>query len=235
MGEGNNENDGIDIVLPDPGTPHRWEQYDTEDLECSPQSLLGYGKKAHQRSGGVCLYCGYGGSWQVEPEIKFDAWRQLTVEHIVPSCKGQLDRDIKNAVAAVFQVRPMDHQRKIIHLVKDLNEVTSCHLCNSMASRCTSRNYIGEAINLFGEHLQADAAGGIQQWIEQLRRDIWEVWHFKSDLVRAKLMVLRNSFEKKIGPALQVSLAGTRPLPTPLDLDNKLKHIMDSLINTPLP
>ena len=101
MGEGNIEDDFSGV---DPGTPHRWEDYCTKNVECSPQSLLGYGKKVHLRSGGVCLYCGFGVSWQVEPEFKFDTCRQLTVEHIVPGQDGKLGRTIKMAVDGFFAI-----------------------------------------------------------------------------------------------------------------------------------
>jgi len=215
------------------GTPRHWEDILTDEVTYDAQSLLGYGREVHLRSGGACLYCGFGVSWQVEPERGFDAWRQLTVEHIVPGEEGELSRAIEKEVETLFGNLPEDQRRKIIGLVMDLNKVTSCHLCNSSASRCAGRDYIGTAIAHFHEHLQAAAAGGVQEWIERLRRDIWEVWHLKSDLVRAKLMVLRRSFQDEgIRALLDVPLADTRLLATPRDLDEKLIHIMNDLMNS---
>ena len=40
------------------------------------QSLLGYGRAPHLRSGGVCQLCGCGAG----TDIDFDLWRQFTVD-----------------------------------------------------------------------------------------------------------------------------------------------------------
>ena len=128
---------------------------------------------------------------------------------------------------------PEDKKRKIkiIGLVKDLNEVTCCHQCNSLASRCASTPPIREAIETFHNHLRVGEPGRGCLWIQRLRRDIWEVWHRKSGLVRAKLMILRRSFQTdRICALLDVPLADARPLATPWDLDDKLVHIMDKVL-----
>lgn len=224
MGEGNVDDDFSEVELP---TPDHWEGYPT-DIRCDAQALLGYGREVHPRSGGICLYCGFGCSWQVEPERAFDAWRQLTLEHIVPWQDGELDGEIEEAVEEVFVGLPVGQQERLIGLVKNLNMVTSCHLCNSCASRCQD-----EAITTFHEHLRAPALDGVRNWIECLRKDIWKLWRFKSSRVRAKLMFLRRSFQDKgVRVLLDVPLAETRPLATPRDLDEKLDHIMDDLMNS---
>lgn len=42
--------------------------------ESGLQSLFGYGRAAHERSGGICQLCGCGAG----PDIDFDLWRQFT-------------------------------------------------------------------------------------------------------------------------------------------------------------
>ncbi len=51
-------------------------QYDPK----SCQSLLGYGRAAHARSGGRCKYCDFG-----KERIDFNMWRQLSIDHVVPA------------------------------------------------------------------------------------------------------------------------------------------------------
>ncbi len=54
--------------------------YDPRSLE----SLLGYGRAAHVRSGGICQLCGCG----KERGIDFDLWRQFTIEHLIGQGMG---------------------------------------------------------------------------------------------------------------------------------------------------
>lgn len=49
------------------------------------QSLFGYAAKVHERPGAVCQLCSAGG-----PEVDFDFWRQLTVEHLIGEGQGGL-------------------------------------------------------------------------------------------------------------------------------------------------
>lgn len=65
--------------------------------EISGTSLAGYGAKTYERYHYTCVYCG------------FDAWMQLTVDHIKPTSTGGTD-DPDNLVPA-------------------------CHACNSITSR----------------------------------------------------------------------------------------------------
>lgn len=72
----------------------------TDDI--SGTSLAGYGAKTYERYHYTCVYCGFDGRG-------FDAWMQLTVDHIKPTSAGGTD-DPDNLVPA-------------------------CHACNSITSR----------------------------------------------------------------------------------------------------
>jgi 5-methylcytosine-specific restriction endonuclease McrA len=70
--------------------------------DISGTSLAGYGAETYARYHYTCVYCGFDGRG-------FDAWMQLTVDHIKPTSAGGKD-DPDNLVPA-------------------------CHACNSITSR----------------------------------------------------------------------------------------------------
>jgi 5-methylcytosine-specific restriction endonuclease McrA len=72
--------------------------------EISGTSLAGYGAETYARHHYTCVYCGFDGRG-------FDAWMQLTVDHLRPRNSGGTDEP-DNLVAA-------------------------CHSCNSVTSRMT--------------------------------------------------------------------------------------------------
>jgi 5-methylcytosine-specific restriction endonuclease McrA len=72
--------------------------------DISGTSLAGYGAKTYERYHYTCVYCGFDGRG-------FDAWMQLTVDHLRPQNSGGTDEP-DNLVAA-------------------------CHSCNSVTSRMT--------------------------------------------------------------------------------------------------
>jgi hypothetical protein len=72
--------------------------------DISGTSLAGYGADIYRRQYYTCVYCGFDGRG-------FDAWMQLTVDHVRPRNSGGTDEP-DNLVAA-------------------------CHSCNSVTSRMT--------------------------------------------------------------------------------------------------
>lgn len=70
--------------------------------EWSDSSLLGYGAEIYKRDHFTCVYCGFDGR-------PFDAWMQLSIDHVIPRSMGGKD-DLSNLVAA-------------------------CRACNSITSR----------------------------------------------------------------------------------------------------
>ncbi len=70
--------------------------------ELSGTSLAGYGKETYERYHFTCVYCGFDGR-------VFDAWMQLSIDHIRPKGSGGTD-DPDNLVVA-------------------------CRACNSITSR----------------------------------------------------------------------------------------------------
>lgn len=214
-----------------------WE--DIKIVESDPQSLLGYAKETHRRSGGVCLYCGFGVPSVEDPEHKFDVWRQLTVEHIVPSDNCQLREKIKHGICTAFPDLSEELARILRERVEELNTVTCCHLCNSLVSRYTSNNDISGAICSFNEDLQAPEHPGmttlnnehVVTWLKKLRDDIWNLWKEKSKIARGKLLGIRQKFQDEyIDIHLNVPLAAERPYATPDYLDRKLTAIMDEVL-----
>ncbi len=199
-----------------------WDE--VKSLSCQPQSLIGWGD-VHKRSKGTCLYCGFGILSGGNSETKFDMWRQFTVEHIVPAKNGELNWKIKEAVNNFFP----DEQSGTIKKVKNMNEITSCHVCNSFVSRCSSAQNINNAIRCFHGHL-ADRNKNLQTWLKQLRDDIWEVWKLKSARARGKLVYLRKKFIETIGDDLNVVLVESRNGLSPDELDGILKGILDGIL-----
>ena len=97
-----------------------------EKIKCSCQSLTGYGKEVHKRSGGKCAYCDFVGD-------SFDKWRQLSVEHIIPTSYvgGNWLKFIKDKFNPIGK-EDLSNLCKKIH---EINIVTACNFCNSMTSR----------------------------------------------------------------------------------------------------
>jgi hypothetical protein len=98
-------------------------------------SLFGYAKEVHERSGGVCQYCGYGSGM----EASFDLWRQLTVEHIIGEVSGGHPRGLQAAIARLFPSFTYIEQEQVVAEINKANTVTACSFCNSMTSRMHSQ------------------------------------------------------------------------------------------------
>src|SRR5918992_5681841 len=103
------------------------EPYDESDL----QSLFGYGRAAHERSGGVCQLCGCGAG----PDIDFDLWRQFTIEHLIGEGQGGYPPQIQLAVDARYTHLPESDRARLAARIHEANIVTGCQFCNSTTSR----------------------------------------------------------------------------------------------------
>lgn len=200
-----------------------WENVDR--IPCDPQALIGYGGDAHRRSKGNCLYCGFGTLRTADPELKFDIWRNLTLEHVVPECNGQLEANIDQAI----QNLPMATQEGLKRRIKSLNEVTACHVCNTFAGRCETEGPISEAVQAFYDRLQHPIAD--ETWLPQVAQSIQGVWQLKSKRVRGKVLWLRENFRCNIGPELDTFLPAQRTGPTPEDLDEVFRSIQDRILS----
>ena len=93
----------------------------------SCQSLLGYGRATHAKSGGICVYCGLG-----RDRVDFDVWRQLSVDHVIPA---RLFPDEGRTLPSVFPSLSKADLRKLGEKINGINLVTACNFCNSMTSR----------------------------------------------------------------------------------------------------
>lgn len=72
------------------------------------QSLFGYAKNVHERSGCICQLCDCGSG----EEISFELWRQMTVEHLIGRFQGgYLDR-IGEAITERFPALPPMSKRE---------------------------------------------------------------------------------------------------------------------------
>lgn len=107
------------------------------------QSLTGYGRPIHARTGGVCEYCGFG------EELVLLNWLQMTVEHVIPS--SWFPNGWEEALRALFgstvaadqwprKYMRESRKRELIgcRLMAEVQQMvctTACHFCNSATSR----------------------------------------------------------------------------------------------------
>jgi hypothetical protein len=66
--------------------------------ETALKFLLGYGRAAYERSGGICQLCGWGRG----PDVEFDLWWQFTIEHPIGRSQGCYPDRIRSAVDRAF-------------------------------------------------------------------------------------------------------------------------------------
>ena len=105
------------------------------------QSLFGYAAKVHERSGGVCQLCGAGG-----PEVDFDFWRQLTVEHLIGEGQGGYVLQIVAALKARFPSLDSEVITELARRIDEANTITACSFCNSTTSRNKAPIAMSDAI-----------------------------------------------------------------------------------------
>ena len=159
------------------------------------QSLFGYAKEVHERSGGICQLCGCGSGDFVD----FDLWRQMTVEHLIGKSQGGYFKDIHEAVKSFFQkVFPdLAHEKleRIAKTIDDANTVTACSFCNSTTSRIQNEKPMKEMFE--------STTGSIDERLEQIRIELERVLLIKRRKVQDKLRVIRVAFEENVKPELQ--------------------------------
>lgn len=158
--------------------------------ETALQSLFGYGREAHKRSGGICQLCGCGAG----PEIDFDLWRQLTIEHLIGRSQGgYLDR-IRPAVDRRFLQLGGSERESLASQIHEANIVTACQFCNSTTSRDVAPFTMDEAI--------ADLPSDPEDALLALADKLNGVLAAKQSKVRWKLQSVYRGFRETIQPEL---------------------------------
>jgi hypothetical protein len=153
------------------------------------QSLFGYAAAVHERSGGICELCGFG-----RPAVDFDAWRQLTVEHLIGESQGGYRRAIRAAVAARYPNLATNDTEALAAVCDVANTVTACQFCNATTSRSRSPVTMTELIGAAPDDptgLVESLSPALQQVLQRKRREV--AW---------KLSSVRNAFENMVQPGL---------------------------------
>lgn len=152
------------------------------------QSLFGYAEEVHKRYKGICQLCGYGSN----DTIKFDLWRQLTVEHLIGQNQGGYYKDIKISVGKRFQKLSDEDKNKISKEIDSLNTITACHFCNSTTSRNKSEKSMTELIN--------KTKGDSQSVVCEIEKELKKILKQKKMDVKWKLNSIRKAYIEKIHP-----------------------------------
>ena len=169
----------------------------------SCQSLLGYAAPVHERSGGICAYCDYGKGGKVQ----FDMWRQLSVEHVIPSPVIWRDA-VKDKLARVFGWSkddwPKKHQPQKGHRGYDFQKaieeaccVTACHFCNSMTNRFLKKELEEEFHRILdASDIRAECGEQSKKeyFLKRIRRLANEPMGKKRECVAERIDKLREAF-----------------------------------------
>ncbi len=165
------------------------------------QSLFGYAAKVHELSGGVCQLCGAAG-----PEVDFDFWRQLTVEHLIGEGQGGYLRQIDAALRARFPSLDAEAIAKLARQIDEANTITACSFCNSTTSRNRAPMAMSDAI--------ARAPDGPPEVIfAHITADLDAILTAKRNDVAWKLAAVRRQFDTEVAPRLAKRRATTDALP----------------------
>lgn len=160
------------------------------------QSLFGYAFAVHVRSSGTCQLCGCGG-----PDLTFDLWRQMTVEHIIGKKQGGYIKEIRFAVSQRFPELSDTEREALSKQIDSTNTVTACSFCNSTTSQNTCNASMTQLI------LQSQ--GSPQDVVAQIESTVQAVLEKKRAEVRWKLESIRKQYESRflsmlaarVGPA----------------------------------
>jgi len=158
--------------------------------ESGLQSLIGYGRTTHLRSGGICQLCGCGAG----REIDFDLWRQFTIEHLIGQGQGGYPPQIKVAVDVRFGHLSAEQRTELAGHIHDANVVTACHFCNSTTSRNTAMFTMTEAI--------AALPDDPEEALAVLREKLQAVLVAKRKQCNWKLRSVYRAFKDEIRPEL---------------------------------
>jgi len=163
------------------------KQYDYRNC----QSLFGYAREVHKRSQGICQLCGYGAG----PQVNFDLWRQLTVEHLIGESQGGYRQDIRVAVAQRFpELSPEEHEL-LVQRIDVANTITACSFCNSTTSRESHPKGMTQLIE--------ETQGKPTEVVDTIVLELARILERKQADVLWKLQAVREAFEKIIEPELE--------------------------------
>jgi hypothetical protein len=154
------------------------------------QSLVGYGRAAHERSGGICQLCGCGAGL----DIDFDLWRQFTIEHLIGEGQGGYPRRIRAAVDARFPHLAEPDRATLAVWIHEANIVTACQFCNSTTSRDRAPFSMEEVI--------AGLPDDPEQALVALAEKLQLILDAKREKVQWKLRSVYRAFRWEIRPAL---------------------------------
>jgi len=201
-----------------------WREYQACTAKCDPQSLLGYGYPVHVACRAQCMYCGMGLDNKQTPEVKFDLWKQLSVEHIVPARWWPPHTTIIQEALRERLGCAEEDSRSLCERIKRMNTVSACHLCNSMTSRYPKRAEDGTIREFWAVILRRDlkvqdgtrggvtilwqdtpptkplsqergpCGGDTQGFMSSVASIIFKVWLEKSQLARQRLCGLRDYY-----------------------------------------
>ena len=156
------------------------------------QSLFGYGKNAHERSGGICVYCGIGAD-----KLDFDIWRQFSIDHVIPR---RLLPDINKVFPNIEKNKELI--RALRRKIDGMNLVTACNFCNSMTSRMPIEPI--KNILRFDDYENATSIDDepFKSMLCSLEKHIQEQIVIKRDYVQKRLSIIREEFGKVVEPTL---------------------------------
>jgi len=172
------------------------------------QSLLGYAESVHLATGGICAYCDFG-----KPRLDFSEWRQLALEHVVPS--GIVNGDeVKSKLMALFGYAKEDwptrkHQpradlrgHKLQAKLAEACCTTACTFCNSMTSKYPDDKFnYAEFWKVF-EDSELRASPSSERLLGLLKNAIPPIVARKRAYVQAKLFILKSEYQKRVERAL---------------------------------
>ena len=163
---------------------------ETPSDEAGLQSLFGYGRAAHERSGGICQLCGCGAG----PDIDFDLWRQFTIEHLIGYGQGGYLGRIRPAVDSRFAHLPDADRTDLAARIHEANVVTACQFCNSTTSR--------DRAPFSMEDLISELPLDLHEAMVTLAKRLQAILDGKREKVRWKLRTVYQAFSRDIRPAM---------------------------------
>jgi hypothetical protein len=171
-----------------------------EQCECnwspySCQSLLGYGRLVHERSGGICAWCGLG-----KDAVDFDHWRQFSVDHVIPT--NALGEKGWAIFSERFPCLPDDQLKLLYQRINEINLVTACNFCNSMTSRMRIEGVDGIVPATAIIEVTSVEHPAIQEMLAALDARVSAVLEDKREYVQARLTVLRSAFDRDVRTTL---------------------------------
>lgn len=176
--------------------------------ETALQSLFGYGREAHERSGGICQLCGCGAG----PDVDFDLWRQFTIEHLIGRSQGGYPDRIRPAVDRGFPQLGEAEREVLASQIHEANIVTACQFCNSTTSRDVAPFTMEEAIS--------DLPSGPEDALLALTDKLRGILEAKQSKVRWKLQSVYRGFLETIQPELLKRRQQEPGMREPRDISN---------------